>query len=252
MRNNNSVKFILLLMFFTISQFDSFGQYASLRDAPYFKNYKYVIFKDSATNVRYDISVIDSLYKIGKASFQLIDDVKKGDSIIWTVKFITEENNSFKALWLNKEFPLKDFVDLNNRPLKKNDLKGKILIINCWSISCGPCVKEMPYLNTLRDSLNTDKYAFLGITFDNEESIKRFFKSEKLKKYLNTQNPSFNFTIIPNQNVLLSNILGLKSYPTTFIVNQQGIIKEIIEGLKLDEHQNPKVYSEVIDILSRM
>jgi peroxiredoxin len=110
----------------------------------------------------------------------------------------------------------------------------------------------MPYLNNLKDSLNSDKYIFLGITFDDAASITNFFKSDKLKKYLNNQNPSFNFRIIPNQETLLNNILGIKSYPTTFIVDQKGIIKQMIEGLDLDAQKNPKVYSEIMDALKQL
>jgi peroxiredoxin len=51
---------------------------------------------------------------------------------------------------------------------------------------------------------------------------------------------------------LLNNILGIKSYPTTFIVDQKGIIKQMIEGLDLDAQKNPKVYSEIMDALKQL
>jgi thiol-disulfide isomerase/thioredoxin len=249
-------KLILLIGICTFCQIDSFGQYSSLKESPMFKNGKQNVFKDSITNILYNISFMDSLYKSGKSPFQVFNNIEKGDTVIWLIKFFNEEEfkriSSIKAQWLNKEFPLKDFTDIQNIQIKSNDLHGKILIINCWSITCGPCIKEMPYLNNLKDSLNSDKYIFLGITFDDAASITNFFKSDKLKKYLNNQNPSFNFRIIPNQETLLNNILGIKSYPTTFIVDQKGIIKQMIEGLDLDAQKNPKVYSEIMDALKQL
>ena len=246
------IKLIMIIGFIHFFQINSFGQYASLKGSPLFKNEKQNIFRDSATNILYNISYMDSLYQMGIAPFQVISNIEKEDSIIWLIKFIDKEEYSIKSKWVNNKFPLKEFTDINNNQIKLNELIGKILIINCWSISCGPCIKEMPYLNALTDSLPSNKYAFLGITFDDNASINNFFKSDKLKKYLNTQSPSFNFKIIPNQEVLLSNILGIKSYPTTFIVDQNGIIKEIIEGLYLDDNKNPKVFSHIMEILKNI
>lgn len=229
MKINRVFKTILCIGIITFFYIDSSGQHSSLKDYPMFKNEKQNVFKDSVTNTIYNISVMDSMFKTGKNPFQVISDVKKGDTVIWLIKFLNEEDlrkQSIKSKWIDKEFPLEDFTDIKNNQIKTNDLKGKILIINCWSITCGPCIIEIPYLNTLTDNFNSDKYVFLGITFDDTESIKNFFTSDKLKKILNTQDPKFNFRIIPSQKVLLDSVLGVNGYPTTFIVDQKGIIKQ--------------------------
>jgi len=235
-----------------LNQIDSFSQYSSLKDFPMIKNDKQNIFRDSVTNNLYNISFMDSLYKAGNSPFQMLSSVAKGDSMIWLIKFINKEELSIKSQWLNKKFPLIDFIDLNNNKISTNELTGKILIINCWNITCGPCIKELPYLNALKDSLHKKNFVFLGITDNDSASIRKFFKSDKLKKFLNNQNPSFNFRIIPNQKVLLNNVLGLKGYPTTFIVDKNGLIIHIIEGVNLDDQKNPKIYSEIMEILIRL
>jgi len=249
MRKNKLFKLSVLIGVITFCQIDSFAQYPSLNDAPMFKNNKCNVFRDTVNNVLYNISVMDSMYKRGNTPFQVISNVEKGDSVIWLIKFIPKDFYSIKSQWLNNEFPLKDFTDIQNNQIKTNELHGKILIINCWSITCGPCIKEMPYLNDLKNDLKSDKYVFLGITFDDTESITKFFKSDKLKNYLNNQNPTFNFRIIPNQKTLLNNILGVHSYPTTFIVDQKGIIRHMIEGVNLDDQKNPKIYSEIMEAI---
>jgi len=249
MKKNRLLKISLLIGVITFCQIDSFAQYSSLNDAPMFKNNKCNVFRDTVNNVLYNISVMDSMYKRGNTPFQVISNVEKGDSVIWLIKFIPKDFYSIKSQWLNNEFPLKDFTDIQNNQIKTNELHGKILIINCWSITCGPCIKEMPYLNDLKNDLKSDKYVFLGITFDDTESITKFFKSDKLKNYLNNQNPTFNFRIIPNQKTLLNNILGVHSYPTTFIVDQKGIIRHMIEGVNLDDQKNPKIYSEIMEAI---
>ncbi|KXB78861.1 antioxidant, AhpC/TSA family [Prevotella sp. DNF00663] len=244
-----------MLLFFIImifNQIDSFGQFSSLKDSPMFKNNKHNIFRETLTNTYYEMSEMDSLYKTGKSPFQILSNIKKGDSIVWMIKFINEDDFTIKSQWLNKKFPLKDFVDIHNIQIKTSELTGKFLIIYCWSVSCGPCIKELPYLNALKDSLNKDNYILLGVTFDNSVSIRNFFKSNQLNTYLNDENPSFAFRIIPNQKEFLNNVLGVKSYPTTFIVDKKGFIKQIIEGVNLDEQKKPKIYSEIMETLKRI
>ena len=68
-----------------------------------------------------------------------------------------------------------------------------------------------------------------------------FFGKNKTKK--------ISSGIIPNQKTLLNNILGVRSYPTTFIVDQKGIIKQMIEGVNLDDQKNPMIYSEIMDAI---
>ena len=245
-------KLILLIGINIFCQIDSFAQYPSLNDNPMFKNKKYNVFRDTVTKKVYNMSVMDSLYKSGKSPFMVFDNIEKGDTAIWLMKFVPEDFGSIKSQWLNKEFPLKDFTDIQDNKIKKDSFRGKVLIINCWSISCAPCIKEMPYLNKLKDRLNSDKYVFLGITFDDTESITKFFNSDRLKEFLSTQHPTFNFRIIPNQKTLLNNILGVQSYPTTFIVDQKGIIKQMIEGVHLDAQKNPKIYSEIMDAIKQL
>lgn len=179
MRKSNSTRMLLFFIIMIFNQIDSFGQFSSLKDSPMFKNNKHNIFRETLTNTYYEMSEMDSLYKTGKSPFQILKYIKKGDSIVWMIKFINEDDFTIKSQWLNKKFPLKDFVDIHNIQIKTSELTGKFLII-------------------------------------------------------------------------LNNVLGVKSYPTTFIVDKKGFIKQIIEGVNLDEQKKPKIYSEIMETLKRI
>jgi len=119
-------------------------------------------------------------------------------------------------------------------------------------VTCGPCVAEIPYLNKLVDSLAGKNVVFWALTFDEPAEIKKFLVSAKLKSFLNTENPEFKFQLIGDQNDLLNNTLGVKSYPTTFVVGSDGIIREVIEGLNLDKLQKPKAYEDIMAAVNKL
>ena len=56
--------------------------------------------------------------------------------------------------------PLKLNYWMNTKPLKPEDLKGKIVVVDFWATWCGPCLKSVPHNNAL-----AKKYADKGVIF---------------------------------------------------------------------------------------
>ncbi|MDO5103293.1 MAG: TlpA disulfide reductase family protein [Lautropia sp.] len=63
--------------------------------------------------------------------------------------------------------------DSNDQPFDLKQLAGKPVVINFWATWCAPCVKEMPALSALSADIG-DKAAFLGISLDKLDKVKRF------------------------------------------------------------------------------
>lgn len=98
-------------------------------------------------------------------------------------------------------------------------------LINFWSTTCEPCIKELPYLNKLKEMVS-EKANFIAITQDN---------NEKVEKFLVKQN--FNFQHINNSLLELKSYFSILRNPMTFIVDKNGNIKEItgiIDETKFD------------------
>lgn len=227
------------------------AQYKSLTESPMFKKDKINLFLDSASGNVFTLPHMDSLYKVGKMKFQIYNQDVRADSIIWKIRMIdtlpTIRNN-----WIGKQFPEAKFTDSKGRELSITDLHGKILIVNCWSITCPPCILEIPELNRLVDESAKSDIVFLALTYDKVEDINRFFESKKLKEYIKMAQPEFKFNIVSDQKTFLDQSLRVINYPTTFIVGRDGLIKEVLEGINLDEARKPKSYTEIMAVVSKL
>lgn len=62
-----------------------------------------------------------------------------------------------------------DFVltDRRGNTMKLSSLKGKIIYIDVWATWCGPCIKEQPYLDSLKERFKDySDIAFLSLSID--------------------------------------------------------------------------------------
>ncbi len=51
---------------------------------------------------------------------------------------------------IGTRFPIEDYTNQEGEKFTPDALKGKNSLINFWSASCEPCIKELPYLNRLK------------------------------------------------------------------------------------------------------
>ena len=83
------------------------------------------------------------------------------------------------------------FEDSNGAKFRLSNLRGKPLLVNLWATWCGPCVAEMPTLDTLAGR-ESQRLQVIVVSQDNSRALvdgwwaKRSFK--RLKPYLDSKN----------------------------------------------------------------
>ena len=114
---------------------------------------------------------------------------------------------------------------LDGKEITPEFFKGKITVLNLWSISCPPCIAEIPGFNIVVGKFGHDKLNYLAIGPDGEKDIKAFLQ----------KNP-WEFTQIASGMKILFDIFKHRwGYPTTFVVNKDGIIIAAFSGGKTDK-----------------
>ncbi|MEO7983292.1 MAG: TlpA disulfide reductase family protein [Bacteroidota bacterium] len=144
----------------------------------------------------------------------------------------------WKACVVEKKIPIFNGVSLSGDTVDINQLKGKVVVINFWFIDCHPCIAEIPGLNRLVDEYKGKDIVFLAITW---ESIKRMY-SDFLPKY------KLDFIIIPNVQTVINKI-GVPGYPTTYIVDQKGIIKSAWTGGSIGDKAGLEYYEKAKPVI---
>jgi thiol-disulfide isomerase/thioredoxin len=62
------------------------------------------------------------------------------------------------------------------------DLKGKLLYIDLWATWCGPCLREIPYFDTLQEAFKNQEITFLSVCQnDTKERWQKMVKTKERK-----------------------------------------------------------------------
>jgi len=119
------------------------------------------------------------------------------------------------ATWDSKSQALPDFAltDLQGKAWKLADLKGKIAFVNLWATWCGPCKRELPYVQQLSEQMKDRKDVLvLTLNIDDELGLVEPFMKEN----------KYSFTVIPAQ--AYAEGLGVYSIPRNWVVSVDGVL----------------------------
>ncbi|HMR56063.1 MAG: TlpA family protein disulfide reductase [Cytophagales bacterium] len=123
----------------------------------------------------------------------------------------------------------KEIIDLN---------KGKVIYVDFWASWCKPCLQEMPYSASLRDSLNTKNVTFLYVSIDqNNDSWIR--AANKLKF-----DPSQHFLF--KKESKLKNLFALQAIPKYIIIDKKGNIF----SPDAPRPSDPRLHSTLVKLLN--
>jgi peroxiredoxin len=111
--------------------------------------------------------------------------------------------------------------DKDGKPWRLRDQRGKIVVMNFWTITCQPCVEEMPSLVTLAEIAKRRKdIEVVAITSDkNWEAVGPLFPARSKLKVL----------FDPTRSVIRDKF-GSKLYPETWIIDERGVVRMRVDG----------------------
>lgn len=79
-----------------------------------------------------------------------------------------EAKISFGSLAIGAKAPLFKLNDINGRLVSLSDFKGQVVYIDIWASWCGPCLKEMPHLETLKEKYKSKNLKIISISIDTD------------------------------------------------------------------------------------
>ncbi len=76
---------------------------------------------------------------------------------------------------LIKDIELKG-VTFSGEPVDLATLKGKVVLVDFWGTTCGPCIAELPALKKIYSTLNEYGFEIVGVALDDSQSLKEFLQ----------------------------------------------------------------------------
>jgi thiol-disulfide isomerase/thioredoxin len=112
---------------------------------------------------------------------------------------------------------------LKGDSLTLSDLGGRLVVLNFWATWCGPCVKEMPTLEHLRDRLGDKGLSVLAVSLDMGDP-KRV--ADFVRGY------GWRLPVLLDPLAQVGDRYAIRVMPTTYVIGPDGIIRGRSFGAK--------------------
>lgn len=99
---------------------------------------------------------------------------------------------------------------------------GKLALVNFWASWCGPCELEAPDLQKLHEEYG-EAMTLYGVNSTNYD------KEREARKFVETH--GFTFPILMDRDGTATSLYKVNSFPTSFLIDSDGVIRERINGV---------------------
>jgi thiol-disulfide isomerase/thioredoxin len=108
--------------------------------------------------------------------------------------------------------------------------KGKVVVLDAWSTSCPPCMKDFHNLVELHKEYGPDKVACISLSFDYEGLGKPEEVREPVLTFLKSQGATFDNLMSNEESDVLYRKFKLNAVPAVFVYDRSGKLRERFES----------------------
>lgn len=110
--------------------------------------------------------------------------------------------------------PAFEFLDVQHRQHTLSEYRGKVVLLNFWSVSCGPCIREMPDLSALQQQLAARGFELILLSADDASTLAEFFASH----------PAEGVKGIISEERMPALYHANEAWPIVFLIDRKGIV----------------------------
>jgi peroxiredoxin len=110
--------------------------------------------------------------------------------------------------------------DIDGKPHKLSDYRGKVVVLDFWYRGCGWCMFAMPEIKHVADDFKDQPVVVMGMNVD--------YKDDDAKFVINAQ--KLNYPTLKSTFADAKKDFGVQGYPTLIVIDQQGVVRDIQVG----------------------
>lgn len=104
------------------------------------------------------------------------------------------------------------------------DYRGKVVMLNFWATWCGPCKREIPDFIEMQADFRDEGFEIVGVSLDQpgeESAVAQFVRQNRI-----------NYDVLYGNGEIAQAYGGVRSIPTTFLLDREGNIVSSKVGLQ--------------------
>ena len=111
--------------------------------------------------------------------------------------------------------------DVDGKPVKLSDFKGKVVILDFWATWCPPCRAEIPGFIAIQTKYANKGFTMIGVSLDEQgpSVVKPFMRKVGM-----------NYPVVMGTPKVAGDYGGIQAIPTTFVIDRQGNVVAAYQG----------------------
>jgi cytochrome c biogenesis protein CcmG/thiol:disulfide interchange protein DsbE len=138
--------------------------------------------------------------------------------------------------------PAFDLETLNGGSRSLADFQGQVIVLNLWASWCPPCRAEMPAIQSLYEQYKDQGLVVLAVNMTYQDSVSSAASF--------TNEFGLSFPILLDRTGLVGKLYRMRALPTTFFIDRQGEIQEVIVGGPMSELTLQSLVTEILEVES--
>lgn len=126
-------------------------------------------------------------------------------------------------------FTAPDFTleTIDDRSFTLSDMRGSAVLVNFWASWCPPCRSEMPAMQRVYEDLQDQGFMVLAVNSTHQDNLGDAISFAQVNK--------LGFPILLDRDGSAGASYDVRSLPTSFFINPDGIIDDVVVGGPMSE-----------------
>jgi thiol-disulfide isomerase/thioredoxin len=141
-----------------------------------------------------------------------------------------------RELAVGKPAPEIEGYDLDGKPLRLSDQRGRVVVLTFWATWCGPCRQMIPQEIALVKRLKDQPFMLLGVNADSDRMKLAKFQADNPLPWRSWQDGEYGKGEGEGK---IARAWNVSSWPTVYVIDQHGVIRyRDVSSKELDEAVN--------------